>query len=239
MSSPADNFNIAQLWPVSILTSQFSQHREINPQLVELFLQYRDAHPNRAGGAAYSSPDNFAQGNDNPALLALEKFIMDNVFAVAAHVNRRYWEKNMAKNIRGGAELSVKLTGMWFQISNDFGFHQIHSHGNCSWSGVYYVQAGSSSRNQNDLHENGMPNGITRFYGPHGEYLAGGHGDHGNYYLHDYTHDSYPEDGKLCVFPSHLKHMVFPYQGDKDRIIVSFNAIVDGDAPLRHNYAFS
>lgn len=227
--SPA-NPHIEQLWPVSILSRRFDRHREVNPELIELFRRYQKEHPARSD-SVYSSPDNFAEGTDNPALLSLEKFIMDNVFAIAGEVNAPYWKQGMS--------LEVKLTGLWFQISNDFGFHQVHTHGNCSWSGVYYVQAGSSSRSKGDLHANGMPNGITRFYGPHTEYLAGGHGDQGNYYLHDYTHDSYPEDGKLCVFPSHLKHMVFPYQGEQDRIIVSFHAIVDADESLRYNYAFS
>ena len=37
------------------------------------------------------------------------------------------------------------------------------------------------------------------------------------------------EKGKLVIFPAHLKHMVFPYNGDDDRIIVSFHAQVLGD----------
>ena len=232
--SPVEsNACIERLWPVSILSRRFAQYREVNPELIKLLRQYQKEHPlrGRRGGSVYSSPDNFAEGNENKALLSLEKFIMDNVFALAREVNAPYWKP--------GLSLQVKLTGLWFQISNDFGFHQVHTHGNCSWSGVYYVQAGSSSRRKGDVHANGMPNGITRFYGPHTEYLAGGHGDQGNYYLHDYTYDSYPEDGRLCVFPSHLKHMVFPYQGEQDRIIVSFHAVVDADEDLRYDYSFT
>jgi hypothetical protein len=99
------------------------------------------------------------------------------------------------------------------------------------------VQSGDSSTGPGSLGANGQPNGITRFYGPHTEYQAGGHGDLGNYYLQYHTHDSYPEDGKLVIFPSHIKHMVFPYYGDKDRIIVSFHAQVNGDTELRYDYA--
>lgn len=232
-SNTAPNPNIKRLWPVSILSRRFDAHQTVNPELITLFRQYQKDHPAAHGApqSVYSSPDNFAEGLENEALTRLEKFIMDNVFAIAREVNTPYWKEGMS--------LQVKLTGLWFQISNDFGFHQTHTHGNCSWSGVYYVQAGASSRSRDDPHANGMPNGITRFYGPHTEYLAGGHGDRGNYYLHDYTHDSYPEDGRLCVFPSHLKHMVFPYQGEQDRIIVSFHAIVDADEDLRYDYAFT
>ena len=237
LSDNSDHSNanacIERLWPVSILSRRLAEYRTVNSELVELFRRYQKEHPAKStsAGSVYSSPDNFAEGTDNPALQHLEKFIMDNVFAIASEVNAPYW--------KAGASLDVKLTGLWFQISNNFGFHQVHTHGNCSWSGVYYAQAGSSSRSRDDLHANGMLNGITRFYGPHTEYLAGGHGDRGNYYLHNYTHDSFPEDGKLCVFPSHLKHMVFPYQGEQDRIIVSFHAVVDADDDLRYDYSFT
>ena len=229
-SSGKSNPHIKQLWPVSILSRRFGKYQKVNPELIELFRQYQKEHP-ATSGSVYSSPDNFSHGIENEALQSLEKFIMDNIFSIASELNAPYWKHGMS--------LDVTLTGLWFQVSNNFGFHEMHVHGNCSWSGVYYVQAGSSSRSAADIHENGMPNGITRFYGPHTEYLAGGHGDRGNYYLNDHTYDSYPEDGKLCIFPSHLKHMVFPYQGEQDRIIVSFHGTVDAEEELRYGYSFS
>ena len=222
---------IRELWPVRILNRRLGQFGRVNPELITLFEQYRQAHPSQRPGGSYVSPDNFSQQIDNPALQTLEKFILDNVFAVACECNRAYWQKGMS--------FDVRLTGLWFQIANGFGFHDVHVHGNCSWSGVYYVQSGSASRSAADIGPNGMPNGVTRFYGPRMEYQAAGHGDRGNLYLHDYTYDSYPEDGKLVVFPSYLKHMALPYQGEKDRIIVSFHAVVDTDTELRYNYAFS
>ena len=228
--TPPKNPYIQQLWPVSILVRKFGKHQQVNPELIRLFREYQQKHPGKSG-SVYSSPDNFAQGLKNDAMDSLTKFIMDNIFAIATELNRSYWGQSQSINI--------DITGLWFQISNDFGFHETHIHGNCSWSGVYYVQSGSASKSANDLHENGMPNSITRFYGPHMEYGAGGHGDLGNYYLMDDDYDSFPEDGKLVIFPSHLKHMVFPYQGKEDRIIVSFHAQVNGDKELRYNYGFS
>ena len=70
------------------------------------------------------------------------------------------------------------------------------------------------------------------------EFLAGGHAEFGNLYLEDNSCDSYPEDGKIVVFPSYLKHMVFPYQGEQDRIIISFHAQVNGERELRYGYEF-
>ena len=226
MSKP----HIEQLWPVSILTQRLEDHEPVNAELIRLFRDYQKENPGNAS-SVYSSPDNFAQGLKNPAIERLTRFIMDNVFAIASEINRDHWKTSQSINI--------DITGMWFQISNDFGFHETHIHGNCSWSGVYYVQSGSASRSREDKHANGMPNGVTRFYGPNLEHGAGGHGDMGNYYLMNASYDSFPEDGKLVVFPSHLKHMVFPYQGEQDRIIVSFHAQVNGDRELRYNYGFN
>ena len=222
------NKHITQLWPVTILSRRFGKYQQVNPELIQYFESYRSANPGKPG-PVYASPDNFSADTDNQAILALQKFIMDSVFEVASEVNGPYWDRKQAYN--------VHLTGMWFQISNKYGFHETHVHGNCSWSGVYYVQTSGCSQGPDDLGENGQPNGITRFYGPHTEYQAGGHGDLGNFYLQDHTFDSYPQDGKLVVFPSHIKHMVFPYNGETDRIIVSFHAQINGDQELRYSYS--
>ncbi len=228
MKTRQNKNHIQQLWPVTILSRKFGKYQQVNPALIEYFREYRTANGG-ADQAVYASPDNFSAGSDNPAIQVLTQFIMDNVFEVAAEVNSPFWTQGQA--------LNVHVTGLWFQISNHYAFHETHVHGNCSWSGVYYVQSGNSSKGPADLGENGQPNGITRFYGPHMEYQAGGHGDLGNFYLQSHTHDSYPEDGKLVIFPSHLKHMVFPYNGVEDRIIVSFHAQINGDSELRYDYS--
>ncbi len=222
------NPHITELWPVSILTRKFGKYQKINPELIRYFESYRTAHPG-SGGPVYASPDNFSANTNNEALQSLQTFIMDSVFEIASAVNGPYWTQKQS--------LDVLITGLWFQISNHYGFHETHVHGNCSWSGVYYVQSGDSSKGPKDLGANGQPNGITRFYGPNMEYHAGGHGDLGNYYLQQYAWDSFPEDGKLVVFPSHIKHMVFPYQGTTDRIIVSFHAQINQEGGLRYGYS--
>jgi hypothetical protein len=70
--------------------------------------------------------------------------------------------------------------------------------------------------------------------------MAGGFGDYGNLYLHDNTWDSYPEDGKLCIFPAHIKHMPFPYAGEEDRVIVSFHAqVFNSSGSMEYDYGFN
>ena len=217
--------------PVTLLKARLPKYREINRQLLEIFHQYRDQHPQKAKGS-YVSPDNFSKDLDHPALHTLNEFIASHVFKISRHLNKDVWKRYGISDVR------IDFTGLWFQICNDSAFHETHVHGNCSWSGVYYVQSGNASRNENDRLENGMLNGVTRFYGPDLEHSAGGHGDWGNVYLHDYQTTSYPRDGTLVVFPSHLKHMAFPYRGETDRVIVSFHAQVNGTKGIEYKYGF-
>lgn len=223
------NPNIQKLWPVTILSKRFAHYQKINPALLELFYQHRDREQ-RSPKQAYASRDDLLnQYPLNKDLEALVIFIRDSLFEIAADANAAYWQPK--------DQINVHITGLWFQISNGHAFHETHVHGNCSWSGVYYVQSGDATPSADRIVD-GRPNGITRFYGPHMEYMAGGHGDYGNLYVQDNSWDSYPQDGKLCVFPSHLKHMVYPYNGDKDRVIVSFHAQIHNEKGMAYNYSF-
>lgn len=220
--------NIHYLWPTAILVKKLDQHQKVNADLVKLFYAYRKRQ-RPEDPVPFASPDTLLEESNNPSLHALSKFISDAVFEIAADMNAPYWGK--------AQDLTIHLTGLWFQITNNFAFHETHVHGNCSWSGVYYVQAGSDPGKI----RNGVNNGITRFYGPQMDMTGGGHGEYGNLYLQDYAFDSIPEDGKLVVFPPHIKHMAFPYQGELDRIIVSFHAQVHSATPYRPSlkYTFS
>ena len=113
--------------------------------------------------------------------------------------------------------------GVWFQVQNGTAFHDIHTHGNCSWSGVYYVQIDPLA--QRSAHPDlGALNGATRFYSPMFPLLGGAHMDMGNAFMQNATLDVSPEAGELVLFPAFLPHKAMPYQGAQDRIIVSFNA---------------
>lgn len=223
-----DNPNVSLHWPVPLLVSRFEAADRVNPKLVELFTAHREKH-SKSGKSTYASADDlYKKYEDNEAFMQLAQFIMGGVFEIASTVNGEYWQRMDVQDIK------INLSGIWFQITNEYNFHEVHVHGNCSWSGVYYVQSGDAGNT-----EPGFPNGITRFYGPHLDIQGGGHLDLGSFYLQDASHDVTPEDGKLVVFPSHLKHMPYPYIGEQDRIIVSFHASVVGDKPLKLGYKFN
>jgi uncharacterized protein (TIGR02466 family) len=122
--------------------------------------------------------------------------------------------------------MDLQFVGSWFQVQNSHAFHDVHTHGNCSWSGVYYVQIDPSDQRRG--HPSlGEVNGVTRFYGPYTQYQAGAYMDMGNAYLQSNHIDIQPEAGMLIIFPSYLPHKAMAYQGEKDRIIISFNVQIN------------
>jgi len=215
------NPNIHMLWPTPILRKKYPQHEEVNPPLVKLFYEHRRRHE-KDHGPVYSSSDDLLVHYDDVALNQLFQFISDSVLEIASAMNGELWKRSRSK------KMNMNVVGAWFQIQNGLGFHETHNHGNCSWSGVYYVQVDEEKERENHP-QLGVMNGLTRFYGHHIDIIGGGYMDSGNLYLQSTSFDSKPEEGTLCVFPSHLKHTAMPYIGEKDRIIVSFNVQIHGD----------
>ena len=228
---PSGNPNIVKLWPTTMLAKRFAHYQKVNPALLELFYQHQNREQRGAQQSYASKDDLLSQYPLHKELNELAEYISQGIVEVAREANADLW--------RGDEKVSVNITGLWFQISNDHAFHEMHVHGNCSWSGVYYVRSADCSTSLQS-NPGKQPNGVTRFYGPHVEHMAGGFGDYGNLYLHDNHWDSFPEDGKLCIFPSHIKHMPFPYSGEEDRVIVSFHAqVFNSSGTQSYNYGFN
>jgi uncharacterized protein (TIGR02466 family) len=217
------NKDIHMLWPTPILRKRFEQHETVNSELVKLFYEHRSTDDGAdADTPIYSSSDDLLMRYDNPSLNQLFTFVSQSVFEISSSMNSDIWKHSHSK------KMNMEVVGAWFQIQNGHGYHETHTHGNCAWSGVYYVQVDDDEKRENNK-TFGVMNGITRFYGHHMDVIGGGYMDSGNLYLQSTSFDSKPEQGVLCIFPSHLKHMAMPYEGEKDRIILSFNVQVHGD----------
>jgi uncharacterized protein (TIGR02466 family) len=221
MNNSPENPDLQFLWPTPFLRIKFPKSAEVNKALVSLFVKHRKSN-DKLNAPVYSSSDDLLMRYSNPDLNALFKFISDQLFQVSTQVNAKLFQYSRS------TKLEMSVVGAWFQIQNGHGFHETHNHGNCSWSGVYYVQVDDEETRVSNK-ELGDMNGVTRFYSHQMDIIGGGYMDSGNLYLQDNSFDSPPEEGVLCLFPSHLKHMAMPYIGKKDRIIVSFNVQVHGN----------
>lgn len=111
----------------------------------------------------------------------------------------------------------------WYHVTRSGGFQGCHNHPNASWSGIFCIDPGEPKQSKRE--------GMVRFYDPR---------QNANYYMDEGNRNLQPpfalggfeiqhEPGKLWLFPSYLLHEVFPYFGERPRLIVAFNAWIKAD----------
>jgi hypothetical protein len=209
------------LWPTPIALHRYPGAAEVNPLLVRVFAEGRAAQERQRGqapGPFFASDDDLLHRVKLAEWQDFVRFIVASLGETATQANRDAWG-GQTFDLRAGIE------GMWFQCSRDGAFHDVHTHGNCSWSGVYIVQIDEpAQRVRHPVY--GPANGVTRLYGPPFNVLGGAFIDVGNAYLQPPHHDIAPVPGQLLLFPSWLAHQAMPYSGEQDRVIISFNASI-------------
>jgi uncharacterized protein (TIGR02466 family) len=198
---------------------RWDQADALNPLLVRIFQTMRATDPLAAPDAAfYASRDDLLQRIRLSEWEQLVRFIVDGIRQTVVLANQGAWPESKPG-------LQIALRGIWFQIANQGSHHDVHTHGNCSWSGVYCVQVDELALRRTHPRL-AATNGVTRFYGPH--------------FIHLGAHlDVEPVPGQLVVFPSWLPHQAMPYDGQHDRIIISFNASVHAAAGSDQLHPFS
>jgi len=221
---------LQRLWPVPLVVHRYKRAAEVNPLLARIFSAMRATDTAAPTGRFYASPDDLLRRVQLPEFHELVQFIAQALQGTAQQANAGLWPP-------GRHNLRLELMGVWFQIQNGATFHDVHTHGNCSWSGVYYVQIDPAEERAQHP-DFGALNGATRFYSPMFPLLGGAHIDMGNAFLQQATLDVSPQEGELVLFPAFLPHKALPYVGEKDRVIVSFNAQIHAPGGDRlHPYA--
>ncbi len=146
---------------------------------------------------------------EDPNIELLNQTISELVTTVATEVNAGFWPE--------GAEATTDITESWYHVTRNGGYHDAHSHPNCSWCGIYYLDVGDANL--------AARNGVNRFYDP--RHNADHYLDAGAQYLNSTgIWDIEPVEGQVVIFPSYLKHSALPYFGEKDRLIIAFNTQV-------------
>lgn len=206
-------------WSSHCFVAKNPYHDLLKASLIELI--YSDANSSdeaiksqvaMAAKANLQESDFSFLDKDEPNLQTLNVYLTDLIGTVVTEVNQPYWPED--------SDIVVNLTESWYHITKDGGYHDSHSHPNCSWCGIYYVDAGDSDQTDK--------NGINRFYDPRTN--AGHFLDAGSQYLNETgIWDVAPAEGQVVIFPSYLRHSALPYFGQKDRVIIAFNARVDFD----------
>jgi uncharacterized protein (TIGR02466 family) len=209
------------LWPTPLGVHRYADAADFNPLLARVLGALRATQLQARGeapAAFFASDDDLLTRVKLPEWQRFVRFVVESLRDTVTQANRGAWPA-------AGLDLRVAIEGMWFQCANQGAFHEVHTHGNCSWSGVYVVEVDADAqRTRHPVY--GTSNGATRFYGPHFAAMAGAHADLGNAYLQPPHVEVAPLPGQLVLFPSWLAHQALPYQGLADRVIVSFNASI-------------
>ncbi|RTL51683.1 MAG: hypothetical protein EKK40_09110 [Bradyrhizobiaceae bacterium] len=221
------------LWPTPIGIYRLSGASDFNASLVKAFDAIRGeqrARRNQPPASFFASDDDLVERVQLDGWAKFVRFVVDRIHDTVADANAGHWPPHRLN-------LRVALQGMWFQCSNGGAFHDVHTHGNCSWSGVYIVQIDDrEKRICNPVY--GAANGVTRFYGPPFSALGGAFVDMANAYLQPPHRDVEPVPGQLTIFPSWLAHQALPYSGETERVIISFNASVhEAGGDRLHDYS--
>jgi uncharacterized protein (TIGR02466 family) len=121
---------------------------------------------------------------------------------------------NMLLDLQRSAKVNMRFEG-WANVSRRGQYNSVHEHPGAVWSGVYYVASGSP--------DTGDPlNGKLEFIDPRSGInmlrLEGGPSD-GRCLVS-------PKPGLMVMFPSWLKHMVHPLNGEGERISIAFNILL-------------
>lgn len=210
----------AWAWPTPLLHRPLPAAQDRNAALLRVVAARR-----AASGASHTLPwvsrDDVHRRPRSSAVRELLGLLGQAVYDAAAAANVQAW------SALPDPRVSVEIVGAWWQVTNGFGRHDVHNHGNCSWSGVTYIDCDPEEARV--AHPRlGPENGVTRLYSPHLARLGGAAMDVGSMWLQDAHLDVVPQPGAVVVWPSFVLHQQLPYDGKRDRVVLAFNAVVQG-----------
>ena len=100
----------------------------------------------------------------------------------------------------------------WLNIYGRGQSQEIHLHRNSVFSGIYYVRVPPGS-------------GATLFYSPDADVMLEPRALEGNA-LNAKVSGFQPQEGRMLLFRSHLRHSVMPGDQDGERVTIAFNAVM-------------
>lgn len=175
---------------------------EFNAALLAAIAARRAAEPgidssNQIGW--HSERDLFAR--EEPPFQKLTRYIKG---AIGDSI-KRYWPDFEA-------ESWIYFLNGWVNINGQGAFNTPHAHGGFHLSGCYYVAVPSSPKGRS---------GQIEFLNPAGAMTVGE--DELSVRMIKPLHRIQPRAGQMLIFPSYLRHWVYPNQEPEDRVTIAFN----------------
>jgi len=192
-------------WSTPILRRTCPGHEQINPQLKALIYEKMKSSEgtSKSNEGGWHSEEDLLKW-DGPAIAQLQNWIIETF-------------QDITEAISDGRHYEGKLKlNAWANVNRSGDYNASHTHPACVWSGVYYVDAGvpkGGQRKKAGALEFMDPRAGTEMMTVPG--LAFGK-----------SKTQKARTGDIVVFPSWLRHQVYPYEGTGDRISIAFNVRV-------------
>ena len=148
-----------------------------------------------------------------PSLRRIAQFVLNAVTSMSKTISPNI---NMA-NFNLGSE-------GWININQQGSLHFPHTHGNTTFSGVFYVKVPDATK---PIYENDINKpGFIEFLDPRNDVSGFARGIKELKDSLSFKQQMLiaPEEGRLLIFPAWLKHWVYPNIENEERISISFNS---------------
>ena len=203
---------ITKYWPTVVGEFYNPEHDQVKKNLLKFFEDYKKKKPSSRRGSEnfnlYESSYDL-QHENNQELQKVLHFISKCVFSVYQESSKAYiLERGKDKKYR------IEIGASWFITYESGGFVSPHTHDNCSWSCVYYVQSGKDSNKKN---------GATYLQSPNARLKS----DIGSESFQHQLQNFEPIEGKLVVWPSYIIHGSYPHLGKVKKAIISANLVIE------------
>lgn len=190
------------LFPAPLAVFEVAEAPLLNPRLAAESLARRDASPGlqRSNLGGWHSDDDFF-AREEPGARALRQHILDALFALTRRVSPAFDFQRQALQAEG-----------WINVLEPGGLNTPHDHPGWVWSGCYYVQVPEGDHDGAGAIEFLDPRTNIRTLTVEGAacFMS--------------KHRVRPRAGQLLIFPSWLRHWVYPNDSDELRITIAFNA---------------
>jgi uncharacterized protein (TIGR02466 family) len=109
---------------------------------------------------------------------------------------------------------TITITAAWVNFMKSGEFNPPHIHKNCDLSCVIYLNIPKKLKEENKKYigtiKGGGPGSIAFSYGEDNNYIIN-------------AVNVFPEEGDFFIFPNSLKHFVYPFKSNVERVSVSCN----------------
>lgn len=189
------------LFASPLLQFQVPDSERLNAQIEEEIAAFRAAsaglsRSNQHGW--HSALDFFSRAE--PGCASLRAHIVESLIQATLRVAPHYDVANQLMNAEG-----------WINVNGRGGYNVPHEHPGFTWSGTYYVRVPAAAGRSGAIEFLDSRTNVGAFG------IEGAACFLGKIRIH-------PQAGWILIFPSYLRHWVYPNEDDTERVSVAFNA---------------